>query len=201
MARFEKEIDGIYRLAFPFDTVFTSIFLITTEIERVLVDTGASGDDVDTYLLPALSELGLSLNGISALVLTHRHGDHAGGMQRIMELCPHMRVITRAGEQLGPLLTYPLPGHTEDMIGVLDGRTHTLVTGDGLQGDGVDKYRCSLRDREAYLETLSRIEKDGRIENLIFSHAYEPWYKASVFGRRAVTDVLSDCRKAAEERT
>ena len=198
MSGFEKEIDRIYRLRFPFDTVFTSVFLIIDEEARVLVDTGAGADDVDRYILPALFERGIAPSDLTALVLTHRHTDHAAGLDRLLEICPSLPVITSPGVAIGRLITYALPGHTEDMLGLLDTRTHTLITGDALQGDGVDKYRCSLWSKEAYFETLSRIAEDPQIENLLFSHAYEPWRRASIRGREETLAVLSDCRRAAK---
>ena len=71
----------------------------------------------------------------------------------------------------------------------------TLISGDGLQGAGVDKYRAYAQNQKAYYETLERIKQDERIENLIFSHAYEPWYKDHIFGRENVLDVLEECKK------
>ena len=53
-----------------------------------------------------------------------------------------------------------LAGHTDDSIGVLDERSHTLISGDGLQGAGVDKYRCSLYNKNAYIETIEKIKND-----------------------------------------
>jgi len=87
-----------------------------------------------------------------------------------------------------------LAGHTEDSIGVFDERTHTLITGDGLQGAGVDRYHCSVKDKSAYLETLERIKNDERVENLLLSHAYEPWNSDGVFGREQVLRCLEECR-------
>ena len=37
-AHFEKEIEQIYRLKIPFDTVYTSVFLVEREGEAVMVD-------------------------------------------------------------------------------------------------------------------------------------------------------------------
>lgn len=36
--KFHKEIDGIYRLKIPFDTVYTSVFLLETDEGDILVD-------------------------------------------------------------------------------------------------------------------------------------------------------------------
>ena len=127
------------------------------------------------------------------LVLTHNHGDHAGGAKRILELAPNIQIVKGIQSLAEGIYTYPMPGHTEDCIGVMDERTHTLISGDGLQGAGVDKYRCYTQNPSAYLETVKRIEGDGRIENILFSHEYEPWYKNAAYGREDVVQVLSDC--------
>jgi hypothetical protein len=74
-------------------------------------------------------------------------------------------------------------------------RTHTLISGDGLQGAGVDKYRCYLLDSSAYLETINRVKNDERIENILFSHAYEPWNCDTAYGRAAVDMCLAECLK------
>jgi glyoxylase-like metal-dependent hydrolase (beta-lactamase superfamily II) len=81
-------------------------------------------------------------------------------------------------------------GHTKDCIGVLDSRTGALISGDGIQGAGVDKYRCYTEDPKMYLETLARIREDTRIENVLFSHAYEPWLADRASGREQVLACL-----------
>ncbi len=192
---FYKETEDIYRLTIPFDTVYTSIFLIKSPSVVVLVDCGSTSEDVDEYIVPALFEIGYSLSEITAIVLTHMHGDHAGGLSRMLELAPNITVIRSVCALSDMLYTYPMGGHTEDCIGVFDLRSRTLISGDGLQGAGVDKYRCYLKDPVAYLETLERIKKDERIENILFSHAYEPWNSDRAFGRRAVESCLFHCEK------
>lgn len=92
-----------------------------------------------------------------------------------------------------------MKGHTIDCIGVLDERSGTLISGDGLQGAGVGKYRCSLESREAYLKTIEKIKKDKRIKNILFSHAYEPWYKDGAFGREEIKRCLQDCIQVLSE--
>jgi glyoxylase-like metal-dependent hydrolase (beta-lactamase superfamily II) len=195
MTEFIKECEGIYRLKVQYTTVYTSIFLIETERGDLLVDTASYDDDINNVLVPALAKMNKSLEGLYAIVITHDHFDHSGGLKRIREIVPDVRVITELCNLTDNISTYPMAGHTEDCIGVLDTRSGTLISGDGLQGAGVDKYRCSVRKREAYLETIERIKNDGRIENILFSHAYEPWDRDSVIGRREVDACLSECIK------
>ena len=195
MNGFIEEREGIYRLRVQYITVYTSIFLLETELGDLLVDTASYNEDIDTCLLPALGEMNKSISELYAVVITHDHFDHSGGLKRILEYAPGLRVITGIGEISKWISTYPMAGHTEDSIGVFDSRTNTLISGDGLQGAGVDKYRTSVPFKEEYLKTLERIKNDGRIENILFSHAYEPWFKDSVLGREAVISAVEKCKE------
>ena len=197
---FCKETDGIYRLKVPFEDIYTSVFLVISENYAVLIDCATTADDVDKVIAPALEKLGYDLKKLKALVLTHRHCDHAGGLTRILELYPSIEVITDAREIFEGVYTYPLPGHTLDSVGVLDTRTGTLISGDGLQGAGVGKYRCYTQSEEAYIETLNKIENDKRIKNILFSHAYEPWNEDNIIGRERVLHCLDFCQKYINER-
>jgi glyoxylase-like metal-dependent hydrolase (beta-lactamase superfamily II) len=194
MSGFYEETKGIYRLRVPFENIYTSVFLITAQENKILVDCGTTAYDVDSVILPALSELGYTLADLNMLVLTHHHSDHAGGLARIREIAPNIEVVTDVREIFENVSTYALPGHTEDSIGILDERTGTLISGDGLQGAGVDKYRCYTKCPTKYIETLEKIKSDGRIENILFSHAYEPWNTDTVFGREKVIECINECK-------
>lgn len=85
--RFEKECEGIYRLRIPFETVYTSVFLMKTDRGVFLVDAATTDAAVDGIILPALDEMGYALSDVRGLVLTHRHNDHAGGSRRLV-CCP-----------------------------------------------------------------------------------------------------------------
>lgn len=56
-------------------------FLIETEAERVLLDTGQSG----TVLLHNLAALGIEPESIDALAISHAHYDHTGGLSALLE--------------------------------------------------------------------------------------------------------------------
>jgi glyoxylase-like metal-dependent hydrolase (beta-lactamase superfamily II) len=88
---------------------------------------------------------------------------------------------------------YEMMVHTPDSIGVLELADGVLISGDGLQGHGVGKYRCSLESEGDYLKTIEKIRRDPRVKSILFSHAYEPWYKDSMIGREAVECCLDDC--------
>lgn len=192
--KFIKEINNIYRLKVPFEDLYTSVFLIKTEQGNALIDCATYASDVDEYVIPALTEMGVQLTDVKYLILTHHHGDHAGGRDRILQINLNIKVITKAQSNIFPNVDiYELKGHTLDCVGVFDKTTKTLISGDGLQGAGVGKYRCSLDSEEEYLKTIERIKNDKRIKNILFSHAYEPWYKDCAIGRKKVEKCLQDC--------
>ena len=167
------------------------MFLIRTPEGTVVYDTGTYSSDISNYLAPALQELGMEVP--VAVVLSHNHGDHAGGLPCILEHAPQIEAIRAVRELLPGVFTYPMAGHTADSIGVLDTRTGTLISGDGLQGAGVDRYPCFTEAPDAYVETVGRIRKDARIENVLFSHAYEPWNSDRAEGRPEVLSCLDAC--------
>ena len=182
MAGFEKIVDGIYRLKIPFDTVYTSVFLLCEHGEYMLVDSGAEERDVDEYILPSLQAFGVDGRDLKYLVISHCHGDHSGGAAALMRRFPQMERVLDERSLSENFSTRPLAGHTEDCIGVFEKRSGSLITADGVQGYGVDKFRCTVQNVEKYVETLEKIRLDDAVKNLIFSHAYEPWNADCAFG-------------------
>ena len=82
---FEEILPGTYLLKVPFGPVWTGIALVRGE-KNILIDS--SHLEPETYLLPALDELGMKLDDIDWLLTTHVHGDHIGG---------HHALVTRYG--------------------------------------------------------------------------------------------------------
>ena len=85
MLMFEQMAENLYLLKIPFGPVWTGVVLLRGE-ENILIDSGATAQDVDEVLLPALRCLGLELGDIAYLVNTHSHGDHIGGHSRLRQL-------------------------------------------------------------------------------------------------------------------
>ena len=193
MNGFKEEVSGIYRLRVPFGKIYTSVFLIKDEGKNILVDTATTDLDIDNYVIPALRALGIQPCDITNVVITHNHADHAGGLPRLLFYAKGAEIVKHQTSLSKSVCTCSLPGHTGNFIGVLDMRSATLISGDGLQGAGVDIYRTSVESAASYKDTIEKIRKDERVKNLLFSHSYEPWYCDGVYGREDVNRVLSDC--------
>ena len=191
---FIEEEKNVYRLKIPFEDVYTSVFLITMKSGNFLVDCASTDKDVDCFIIPALNELKISLATVKYLILTHRHPDHSGGLDRLLALNPELKVIDFAGFVLDTIKTQALAGHTKDCIGVLI-KNKTLIVGDALQGDGVGKFIRNVHDEKAYLQMLNFIESQKHIRALLFSHAYKPWNKDKAVKRRNILKCINVCKK------
>jgi glyoxylase-like metal-dependent hydrolase (beta-lactamase superfamily II) len=72
-------VPGVYR----FGTDRVNWYIVETDGELIVVDAGLPGHW--QRLLDGLDDLGYSLEDITALVLTHGHGDHIGFADRLQE--------------------------------------------------------------------------------------------------------------------
>lgn len=178
----------------PFDDLYTSVFLVSVNEKYTLVDCATTSKDVDEYIEPALKKFGITFLDIESIVITHGHDDHSGGLSRVLQKNPKIRIV-RSVENLDGLEIYPMPGHTKDFIGVFCYDSDTLISGDGLQCEGVGKYRCFLESKDDYFQTIEKIKRDRRIKNLLFSHAYEPFCVDYAFGREEIERVLKCCKR------
>ena len=106
MTRFEKVCGDVYALRVPFGSVWTAIVLVGDKNGYVLIDSANCAERVDDTLVPALAEMGLTLDGCAYLLCTHTHGDHVGGHKRVKELNSAIKVLCTE-EQL-PKLRDPL---------------------------------------------------------------------------------------------
>ena len=82
---FEEVLPSTFLLKVPFGPVWTGIILIKGE-KNILIDS--SHLEPESYLIPALDKLGMSLSDIDWLLNTHVHGDHIGG---------HHSLVTKYG--------------------------------------------------------------------------------------------------------
>lgn len=210
-----KLTTDIYRLQIPFSNIYTSIFLIRTPEGTVVYDTGTYASDISKYLTPALQELGLDRP--CAVVVSHNHGDHAGGLSAFHEHFPDTPIyagseacaervdaqvnVLRDDEALcGVLKAIHIPGHTADAVGLYDNRTKTLISGDCLQVYGIygkGKWGTSIPFAEAHFEAINRL-KAMDIERLYAAHHYEPYGNEAV-GGETVKKYLCKCQQALTE--
>ncbi len=177
---------GITRIRIPFDGVTTAAFLLCADGDCVIYDSGASASDARQYILPEVEASGCR---VTACLVSHSHGDHAGGAPF---LCAHYgvplyggdapecevpvkrRITVRDGTRfLGRYRAVALAGHSPDMLGVFDEESRLLLTADAVQLYGVGRYGCFFSDGAAYLRTLEKLRALAP-SRMVASHAYVP---------------------------
>lgn len=210
-----KLTDQIYRLQIPFSNIYTCMFLICTPVGTVVYDTGTYASDISNYLVPALQELNMGTP--CCVVVSHNHGDHAGGLAAFHELYPEaticagseackervdgeVQVLCDGMELCAVLKVVHIPGHTLDTLGIYDSRTKALISGDCLQAYGIygkGKWGTSIAYPRAHLEALDRLENMD-IQALYTAHHYEPCGN-SAEGKEHVQNYILQCRKALKD--
>lgn len=205
----EKISGGLYRILVPFERITTTVYLAVYESGVGVIDSATYPEDAEQYILPALGELGLAPEDVTWLLLTHTHGDHAGGLGRLSALIPEAKIgffselsmprfqRIRDGEVLlGGLQVVHLPGHTQDCVGYLDTKTKTLLSGDCLQLEGVDIYRSGVQYPTLYRASVNKL-KGMDILRIVAAHEYDPLGSIAQ-GREAVGQYLEHCLFASQ---
>jgi|SRR5882724_11084611 len=112
-------------------------FLVTGDQRLILVDTGFSDADAD-IIMDAIKDMGHKHEELKLCVLTHRHGDHTGGLKKLkktleFEVMAHeldmpaiqkatgydVEHVVKGGERspdCGGINVLHTPGHTEGHI-------------------------------------------------------------------------------------
>ena len=137
METFIQIAKDVYLLKIPFGPVWTGVVLLRGQ-ENILIDSGATAQDVDEQLIPALKQLGLELQDIHYLANTHSHGDHIGGHARLRQL-GDFKVVSFTGSK--PKVETPVPyaiatrtrfpEYSPAPQSFLQGVTVDMVLGDG----------------------------------------------------------------------
>ncbi len=191
---------GFHHIKCPFRQpgYFTSVVIILSDT-ITLIDTGlktSAGEAIFPYLLG----LHRSPQEIGNIILTHAHGDHIEGIPSILEhtdaiihvheLEKH-RVIDLTtqnnlessrikGIKHGDILSmsdrhleiFHCPGHSAGSICVIDQDSQVSITGDSLQGEGVDRPLL-FYNSIAYVNSLHRFSLRP-ISAIILGHPFPP---------------------------
>lgn len=197
-------IEGIFRLKIPFEDLTTSVYFYISDEGVAIIDNATYSSDVDNYIMPALKELKINPADVKYLLLTHSHGDHAGGTKRLSQLLPNAKIgasfetgfsnqflLQNNMKVLGNLIAVFLPGHTENSFGFLDIATKTLLSGDCLQLNGIGKYRNNVANAELYKQSVLKL-KNMNIERIVAAHEFEPLGSLAV-GKNEVIAYLEEC--------
>lgn len=126
---------------------FVSAYLLVRDGEGAIVDTGVAGsaDEIEGVM----AALGLAWSDIGNVILTHKHPDHAGSIESVLEAAPNAmgwiggpdlsavatsRPLTALadGDEVFGLKIIATPGHTAGHVSVLDEIGGVLVAGDAL---------------------------------------------------------------------
>ncbi len=132
-------------------------FLISGDNRLILVDTGFSDADAD-IIIDRIDKAGRKHEDLKLCILTHRHGDHVGGLKKLKRILkfqlmaheldmPAIKKTTgedvdgvlKGGEAIpdcGGIRVLHTPGHTVGSISLYIQRIKTLVAGDAVLSAG-----------------------------------------------------------------
>jgi glyoxylase-like metal-dependent hydrolase (beta-lactamase superfamily II) len=82
-------LPGIHRIESDLGVRFMCQYLLTGEDHTVLVDTGLAGTP-EEIIIPYLEEVGLSLEDIDEVIISHADVDHCGGNRALKERHPSL---------------------------------------------------------------------------------------------------------------
>ena len=204
--------ENIVRLTTPYKDIFTTVYTVKTEQGVLLFDAASYEEDAGKYLLPFLSAQGITEENLKYIFISHSHSDHAGGLKGLLRYFPQTQVlcgseaiekiqpgisyrVVQEGEKLlGNLQAVAIPGHTRDSMGILDERTHTLISGDGLQLFGIfgsGKWGANISWPQLHLQAIQKL-RGMDIEQILTAHDYHPLgYRHD--GKEAVQKALDAC--------
>ena len=148
--------------------------------ETILVDSGGCEQTVDGTILPALAVMGMTLQDIDWLALTHTHGDHVGGAARLKQLSPPLKIAAFAESEsrIANPLSYSkhirarFPEHSPQAPKELAGVPVDLLLRDGdfvgplrlLHTPGHDTDTCCyLDERTQTLITGDSLQLNGTV--------------------------------------
>jgi glyoxylase-like metal-dependent hydrolase (beta-lactamase superfamily II) len=170
-------------------------FLVSGDERLILVDTGFSDADAD-IIMDAIVEMDRKHSDLRLCVLTHRHGDHTGGLKKLkktlkFEVLAHeldmpaiqkstgydVEHVVKGGERLpdcGGINVLHTPGHTAGHISLHLPRIKTMIAGDAILSAGehlVVSPTYLSSDPDAASESVRRlIAMNLDLERLLVGH-------------------------------
>jgi glyoxylase-like metal-dependent hydrolase (beta-lactamase superfamily II) len=83
-------LPGIHRIESDLGERFMCQYLLVGEERTVLVDTGLAGTP-EAVIVPYLEGIGLSVNDVDEVIISHADVDHCGGNRAMKEMNPRLR--------------------------------------------------------------------------------------------------------------
>ncbi len=125
---------------------FVSAYVLARGNTAAIVDTGVAGSA--DGIGESLASLGLNYDDVDHVILTHKHGDHAGSIAEVLdratgaavyageadlgEIDADSIVALTGGEDVFGLEMLSTPGHTAGHMAVIDHTAGLLVAGDAI---------------------------------------------------------------------
>jgi glyoxylase-like metal-dependent hydrolase (beta-lactamase superfamily II) len=166
---------------------FVSAYVLARAGEAAIVDTGTAASE--GAIGQALQAAGLDWKAVGHVILTHRHGDHAGSIGAVLGMAPDAQGYAGAadipaitaprrltavvdGETVFGLKIVATPGHTAGHIAVLDEVGGLLVAGDALGTVGGTLAGSNPNFTEDAAQAKASVAKLGalRFETLLVGH-------------------------------
>lgn len=211
MKTITKISDSICRMTLPYKDIFTTVYTVRTDSGVLLFDAASFDSDI-LHISEFLDDMGIGRNELKYVFISHNHTDHAGGLEAFMREYPDVCIISRCpilkekfaqygfiapkdGDTiLDVLQVVTLPGHTSDAAAILDTRTGTLITGDGLQLYGIfgsGKWGANISLVSQHLEAIEKL-RGMDIQSILTAHDYHPLgYRYT--GKEEVAKALDCC--------
>ncbi len=154
----------------------TNAYVLGTR-ELLVVDPGSIDDTQTDRLVTLMQQLQAEGATIKAVLLTHHHGDHVGGLSRLVArlkvpVWSHPRTADRLAVKTDHLLAdgevialgdmrwrvLHTPGHARGHVCLYDEASRAAVVGDMVAGFGTIVIDPPEGDMSDYLEQLRRLE-------------------------------------------
>ncbi len=170
-------------------------FLLLGEERTILVDTGFSDADSD-LIIERLEKAGRKHDDLKLCILTHRHGDHVGGLKKLKRVLKFALMaheldvegikkistsdvdhVLKGGEFLqdcGGIRVLHTPGHTPGSISLFLPKARTLIAGDAILSAGehliVSPHYLSSDPEQAKESAERLIKMNLDIERVLVGH-------------------------------